>query len=235
MKEQFEHCTNILSNINVINSWKSDTLRTYTSRQGYGDQLCTSCTQLTEYICEYLDKEFSFVGPIDWTRKAERFMVEIAKPAAELAVKMSCTPDRYHWNWYFDSELYIKGVVRKREMGNFTIVDALTHQKVRPKKFKDMPDHAKIGDLLLVMYPALFRCGKEGKKDIQIEKAVILIRVNFDSGTTKNKSPLFGGSLGFKGLIWDKRKYEGFPEQRVAQQQREKIAQNLLTHDNFQY
>lgn len=114
-------------------------------------------------------------------RKFDRFMEQIAKPAAELAVKMSCSPEQYHWDWYVDSEWYTKAVVRKSDMSNFTIVDALTHQNIRIAKFKDLPDDTKIGDLLLVMYPALFRCGKKGERNIQIEKAVILIRVNGNS------------------------------------------------------
>ena len=56
-----------------------------------------------------------------------------------------------------------------------TLIDVLTHQKIRGSKFTDLPDDAKIGNILLVMYPALFRCGKDGQNEIQIEKAVILI------------------------------------------------------------
>lgn len=114
-------------------------------------------------------------------RKFNRFMEQIAKPAAGLAIKMSCSPEQYYWDWYIGSEWYAKAVVRKSDMSNFIIVDALTHQNIRIAKFKDLPDGAKIGDLLLVMYPALFRCGKKSERNIQIEKAVILIRVNSNS------------------------------------------------------
>ena len=50
-----------------------------------------------------------------------------------------------------------------------TLIDVLTHQKIRESKFADLPDDAKIGNILLVMYPALFRCGKDGQNEIQIE------------------------------------------------------------------
>lgn len=146
-----------------------------------------SCLQVTSDIRTTLD-EFSFVEPVDWARKSDRFMEQIAKPAAELAVKMSCSPERYYWNWYDDSEWYTRGVVSKRDMSNFTIMDVSTHQNIRTAKFRDLPDDAKIGDLLLVMYPALFRCGKKGDKKTQIEKAIILIRVTVDAVTNRRST-----------------------------------------------
>lgn len=102
-------------------------------------------------------------------------MEQIVKPAVDLSTKMSCAPEQYRWNWYIDSKWYFDGIVRKRDMTKHTLIDVLTHQKIRESKFADLPDDAKIGNILLVMYPALFRCGKDGQNEIQIEKAVILI------------------------------------------------------------
>lgn len=102
-------------------------------------------------------------------------MEQIVKPAVDLSTRMSCAPEQYRWNWYIDSKWYFDGIVNKRDMGKFTLIDVLTHQKIRESKFANLPDDAKIGNILVVMYPALFRYGKDGHNDIQIENAVILI------------------------------------------------------------
>lgn len=56
-------------------------------------------------------------------------------------------------------------------------------------KFEALPDDAKLGNLLMVMYPALFRRGKKGEMDIQIQKAVILVHVTVDEDTNSNSTP----------------------------------------------
>lgn len=66
-------------------------------------------------------------------------------------------------------------------------MDARTHNKIPKTKFTHLPGHAKIGDLLLVIYPALFRVGREGQDDVLIEKATILIRVQEDSPPVKSE------------------------------------------------
>lgn len=57
-----------------------------------------------------------------------------------------------------------------------TITDIETHNKISAEKIRDLPDDAKTGELLFVMYPGLLRCGMDGYKDVQIEKAVIVVR-----------------------------------------------------------
>jgi len=41
----------------------------------------------------------------------------------------------------------------------------------------------------MVMYSALFRRGKKGEMDIQIQKAVILVHVTVDENTNSNSTP----------------------------------------------
>lgn len=84
------------------------------------------------------------------------------------------------------------GVVKKKkkkDLNKFTIMDVLAHQSVRITKFEALPDDAKTGNLLMVMYSALFRRGKKGEMDIQIQKAVILVHVTVDENTNSNSTP----------------------------------------------
>lgn len=169
-------CANLLFTLDsdAINKWKSDTLRAYANHAFDQDQVHKECNLTAGRICKYA-KQFNFKSFVLWWPKRDRLLEQIVKPAVDLSIKMSCAPEQYRWNWYIDSKWYFDGVVSKRDLGKFTLIDVLTHQKIRESKFANLPDDAKIGSILLVMYPALFRCGKDGQNDIQIEKAVILI------------------------------------------------------------
>lgn len=179
--------TNLLSDPDAIDLWMSDTLRAYNAFQGQGHEH-QAHKEVTKSICALLCK-LPFKEPIDWERKCARFTEQIVKPAAGLSLIMSCSSEQYQWEWYFNSRWYYKAVVSKCEMNNFTIMDALTHQIIRTMTFENLPDNAKIGGLLLVISPALFRYEKLEKKVIQIEKAVILICVTVDASTHSKKTP----------------------------------------------
>ena len=158
----------------TINKWKSDTLQAYITCGLDQDQVHKECSRVAATTCTCLSN-FTFKEPVTWNPKTDRLMEQIVKPAVDLSTRMSGAPEQYRWNWYIDSKWYFDGIVSKHDMGKFTLIDVLTHQKIRESKFANLPDDAKIGNILVVMYPALFRCGKDGQNDIQIEKAVILI------------------------------------------------------------
>lgn len=159
----------------TIKKWKSDTLQAFMTCKIDRDHVHRECNQVAAVTCGHL-KSFAFKKPVIWHPKTGRLMEQIVKPAVDLSTRMSCAPEQYRWNWYIESKWHLDGIVSKRDMGKFTLIDVLTHQKIRESKFASLPDDAKIGNILLVMYPALFRCGKDGQDDIQIEKAVILIQ-----------------------------------------------------------
>ncbi|KAI9924975.1 hypothetical protein MW887_006382 [Aspergillus wentii] len=100
---------------------------------------------------------------------------------------MHCSTEMYIWEWYIDAEWYSHGVIRKHDMERFIVMDAHTHNKVPSSKFASLPDNAKIGKLFMVFYPALYRHGREGRRNIRITKAVILIRVKDRSHQIKNE------------------------------------------------
>lgn len=156
--------------------WKSDTLRAYTCQPRYQQQLLSQCHDLANAIVEFI-ASFNFVKAVNWGHKLTRLQEQIIEPAARLSRNMSCGIEQYRWEWYEDKWTSSDGLVRKRDIREFTIMDALTHNKVPRRKFAEHADDAKIGVLLLVIYPALFRCGTGEQNDIIIEKALILIRL----------------------------------------------------------
>ena len=118
--------------------------------------------------------------------------------AAQLALEMARSPQQYHWEWYEDSEWYSRGIAIKQDLERFTVLDIQRHGKIQSGKFADLPADKKIGDLLFVMYPSLFRREKEGQADIQLEKAVIVIRVNQEEPPIKKEGDRFGITKAFK-------------------------------------
>lgn len=163
------------SDDNAISLWKSDTLRAYVSSEEYQAKFPQFCKEIATELCKEICN-FGFKDSVYWEHTYSRFLEQIGTPAADLAIKMSCSPDSYRWEWYINSNWYSAGTVSKSDLERFIILDAVTHQKIQTSRFDNLANNAKIGDLLGVIYPALFRCGTEGQSKVQIEKAVILIR-----------------------------------------------------------
>lgn len=121
-----------------------------------------------------------FATPINWDHKlpVAKYEEQIANPAAELAILMRCSRlKNYRWEWYDEIEWHSNGIVRKMGLEMLTVMDIETHNKVSTASFNELPNTAIIGDLLFVIYPALFRCGRNGDQDIQVAKAVITVHV----------------------------------------------------------
>lgn len=132
------------------------------------------CSQISYDIC-YILRALQFAAPSNWEHKLAKCEEQIANPAAELAILMRCSPEEYRWEWYEDIKWDSPTVVRKGDLTRFIILDIQTHNKISVEKLSELPDDAEIGNLVLVMHPALFRCGRDGQKDIIIAKPVIAI------------------------------------------------------------
>ena len=107
------------------------------------------------------------------------------------------SPSQYRWEWY-GKAFFFQGLVRKQDLKQFVVQDARTHNRITVANLETMPDETPIGELLVIIFPALFRCTDNGNEDIQIEKAVILIRANEDLQRQKrseNRSRMFGKSV----------------------------------------
>ena len=157
----------------VINLWRSDTIRAYISGQQQQDYVQVKCSKLKAKLREL----FGFFD-FDVNHKFSGLEEQILIPAAELAIEMSCTPEKYQWLWCLNR--FPGCIVRKRHLDCFNIMDVATHNKISKNKYNHVRETEEIGKLLLVMFPALYRRGRKGKHDILIEKATILIRVNSD-------------------------------------------------------
>lgn len=77
--------------------------------------------------------------------------------------------------WYGDPKWDSQAVVFKRDLKWATILDIQTHNRISIERLNELSDDARIGDLVFIMHTALFRCGRDGQKDIKIAKAVIAI------------------------------------------------------------
>jgi hypothetical protein len=195
-----------------IDLWKSDLLRAYASQPRYREQLTTRCGGVTKTTVDFM-VGFIFTEETDWAHKFNRYREQIIEPAAELSLKMSCSTKQYRWEWYEGNEWFSDGLVRKRDIEHFTIVDARTHNRIPRDKFTEFSDDATIGDLLLVVYPALFRCGKDVQKDILIEKAVIIIRLNEPRQQVKTEANDAGPE---KQILGPKRRFLGLSINSLA-------------------
>lgn len=106
----------------------------------------------------------------------ERFMMQIARPAAELAARMASSPSQYKWKMCFPAHKWFpEQIIRKDHLKRFTIIDAESHNKIRLSGLEGLNDGDIIGVFLALVFPGLFRCGEAGHGDVLIEKPVILI------------------------------------------------------------
>ncbi|KAI2829760.1 hypothetical protein CBS147320_1284 [Aspergillus niger] len=147
--------------VESLTFWRTNTIRAYVACQrhekGVNEEFKAIINDLHNLFC--------------W------LAADILKPAASLATKMSSSPSEYRWEWY-GKAYFSQGVVRKQHMELFIVQDARTHTRIPIANIESLPAETPIGELLVIVFPALFRCADGGHEDIPIEKAVILIRAN---------------------------------------------------------
>ncbi|PIG87210.1 hypothetical protein AARAC_004201 [Aspergillus arachidicola] len=139
--------------IESINLWRSDTVRAYVTTQAYKDKIVQHCSGLADYLRGFFGC-FSFEETFDWDQKFRRLEEQILPQIAALALKLRCSPERYCWEWYPDTDW----------------TQPIT------ARFANMQDDAPVGVVLLILYPALFRLVPGSQNDILIQKAVVVIQ-----------------------------------------------------------
>ncbi|KAJ9364882.1 hypothetical protein DTO280E4_1177 [Paecilomyces variotii] len=162
----------------AINAWRSNTMRAHVIREAYNRELHAQIGTLNSEILStlsFIDIDLSDpLGVMDDLRR------RVLLPAAKLAEEMSYTPESYHWKWYDNSDEELRELKRlsKSSVTKFVIVDSQTHNEVKKEKLAVLPSNQRIGQCLLVIFPALFRQGNGNGTWIQIEKATILVKLS---------------------------------------------------------
>ncbi|PWY74561.1 hypothetical protein BO94DRAFT_627401 [Aspergillus sclerotioniger CBS 115572] len=159
-----------------IGAWRSDTMRAYAACQKYQQGVNSECSRVIANLLGFFSW-FGFENQVNWSNKLSRFSEEILGPATSLATNMSSSPRQYRWEWYGEA-FFPRGVVRKRHLKQFIVQDARTHHRVSIANLKFLSDETPVGELLIIIFPALFRYGGGGSEEFLIEKGVILISVN---------------------------------------------------------
>jgi hypothetical protein len=122
------------------------------------------------------------------TLRLKRFEEQIAKPAANLATKMKCSTQDYHWSWLSDTSK----LLMKHMLNDHDCVDLQTHRRMTKDDFHDLPQDAVIGDLILPIYPFLYRHDKSSDTRTMIKKGLVLVNIYSNRVAPENlDSPLF--------------------------------------------
>ena len=99
-----------------ISAWESNTIRAYMAHPKYREIAETRCRNLTYSIHKFL-REFYRLGTFHWDHKMERFMMQIANPAAELAARMASSPSQYIWHMCFPAHKWFpEQIIRKNHL-----------------------------------------------------------------------------------------------------------------------
>ncbi|PWY70035.1 hypothetical protein BO83DRAFT_400051 [Aspergillus eucalypticola CBS 122712] len=171
-------------------------IEAYVASQRYQKGVDNECFEIIADLDDFF-WWIDFECDVKWDSKMANLSTDILEPAVSLATKMSCSPAQYRWKWHGEA-YFPQRVVRKYHLKQFTVQDARTHNRITVANLETMPDETPIGELLVIIFPALFRCTDNGNEDIQIEKAVILIRTNEDLQRQKrseNRSRMFRNSV----------------------------------------
>ncbi|CAK97382.1 hypothetical protein An16g05280 [Aspergillus niger] len=185
-----------LIDVESLTLWRTNTIRAYVACQRYEKGVNEEFKDIINDLHD-LFWWFNFEPHVNWNSKMDRLAADILKPAASLATKMSSSPSEYRWEWY-GKAYFPQGVVRKQHMEQFIVQDARTHNRIPIANIESLPAETPIGELFVIVFPALFRCADGGHEDIQIEKAVILIRANEELQRQKrseNESRMFGKTI----------------------------------------
>ncbi|OJI83959.1 hypothetical protein ASPTUDRAFT_122810 [Aspergillus tubingensis CBS 134.48] len=173
----FSHLLTLLDFENVSGG-SSNIIEAYVASQKYQKGVDNECFEIIADLDDFF-WWIDFECDVNWDSKMATLSTNILEPAVSLATKMSCSPAQYMWNWYGEA-YFPQRVVRKYHLKHFTVQDARTHNRVSLANLALLDDETPLGELLVIISPALFRRGTHGSRDVQIEKAVVLIRARDD-------------------------------------------------------
>lgn len=107
------------------------------------------------------------------TLRLKRFEEQIAKPAANLATKMRCSTKDYHWSWLSDTSTQLM----KHMLDDHDCINLQTHRRMTKDDFGNLPQDAVIGDLILPIYPCLYRKDWSSDTRTMIKKGLVLVKI----------------------------------------------------------
>ncbi|KAJ9284372.1 hypothetical protein DTO021C3_8017 [Paecilomyces variotii] len=153
-------------------------MRAHVIREAYNEELHAQIGGISREILNILS--FLDIDLSEAPGAMDDLQHRVLLPAAKLAEEMSCTPESYHWKWYNNSDEELRELNRlsKSSVTKFVIIDSQTHYEVKKDKLADLPSNQRIGQCLLVIFPALFRQENGNGTWIQIEKATILVQLS---------------------------------------------------------
>ena len=179
-----------MANLSIIDSramgsWRSDTFRACANSERYKIRLEEACNSLTEEILLIV----VLVGGKDddqLTGRLKRFKEQIAKPAAELATKMRCSTQNCIWIWYSATDQDKLFDFQNRMMDRYDCIDLRTHCLMTKEKFSDLPGDTIIGELIMQVYPVLYREMENTQFSPVIRKGLVLVRTHLTGVKTES-------------------------------------------------
>ncbi|GLI78719.1 hypothetical protein PoHVEF18_007040 [Penicillium ochrochloron] len=172
-----ELCANIRllqppKDILEFGKWRSETFRACAKSERYKQNLGKRCAHATNDVWQtlavagYSDDEILLA-------KCHKFHAQIAKPVADFATRLKCSPKDYRWAWE-----YLSDIVQKNAFQGLDLIDAKTHGQIMKDKFRGLDNDYVIGDYMFTIFPTLHRVRGEDQPDILIGKGSIVVNIH---------------------------------------------------------
>ncbi|PYH39271.1 uncharacterized protein BO87DRAFT_392920 [Aspergillus neoniger CBS 115656] len=155
------------NNFENVSGGGPNIMEAYVASQSYQKGVDSVDNECSKIIAD-LDDFFwwiDFECDVNWDSKMASLSTDILKPAVSLATKMSCAPAQYRWKWYGEA-YFPQRVVRKYHLKQFTVQDARTHNRISLANLALLDDETPLGELLVIIFPALFRRGTHRISDV---------------------------------------------------------------------
>lgn len=152
--------------------WRSETLRACAKSDRYKQELGKRCHHATNAILQALAAA-GYRNDEILHAKCSRFYAQIAKPVADFATRLKCSPKDYRWAWENFSD-----IVQKNAFRGLDLINAKTHGQIMKDKFCDMDDDYVIGDYMFTIFPTLYRLRGEDQPEILIGKGSIVVNIH---------------------------------------------------------
>lgn len=108
-----------------------------------------------------------------WGQRFRNLLDQVITPAAQLATEIQRSGTRYQWRWYrFGPTAGLKF------LEEFQVTDFKTRHQVREELVRDLPESTRLGTLVMVSLPGVYRVDEATGDRVLLVKHRVLVKTN---------------------------------------------------------
>ncbi|KAJ6103727.1 hypothetical protein N7486_003949 [Penicillium sp. IBT 16267x] len=147
-------------------------IRAWMQSPNFEAQFSSGCLYTLSLIKGLLRRAINIQGDL-WNQRLRDLLEHVITPAAQLATEIQRSGTRYQWRYYrFGPAAGLKF------LEEFQVTDFPTRRQVKEELVRDLPESTRLGTLVLVTLPGVYRVNEATGERVLVVKHRVLAKTN---------------------------------------------------------